>query len=378
MKPFNKNDDLKTALFLEKLRESLEMGSQDRARLREAILAKASITPQAMPQSRPEAKTFFGFTIASFSKTAAVVVLVFAGFSGIVYASGSALPGNLLYPVKLAKEAVELRLAATPLKRASVLANHAEIRLQEIQELQANHTLGTPPQPVSPEIRQQAAAQVRSAMRALSGAEDSLNRQGNSQQAAAVQAQIEDLRQHVRQAGEEMGGIRAASNAPEGQQASGTQQSLITNQNSGRLQEQKNKQATSTGATAQSAGNQNFNKDIGQSDNKNSENSRQILSSPDTGGNKLQALPTEASTSTPQAGSAAPQTKSFSATSSVPSAVTASSTQSATVLQATTTPPRAESGDQGQTDQQSSSLGAGSASSILPHDNYENGGDNKK
>ncbi|HVY67938.1 MAG TPA: DUF5667 domain-containing protein [Patescibacteria group bacterium] len=66
------------------------------------------------------------------------VVAVLAGLSiigGTAYASGGALPGDTLYPVKLATEQVRLTLALTPEAKVSLQTRFAQTRLQELQQL---------------------------------------------------------------------------------------------------------------------------------------------------------------------------------------------------------------------------------------------------
>ena len=68
---------------------------------------------------------------------AALVVVVFVAASGggVVYASQGALPGDTLYPVKLASEDVQETLTLSPEKKFAVQAEHAATRLEETQEL---------------------------------------------------------------------------------------------------------------------------------------------------------------------------------------------------------------------------------------------------
>jgi len=68
---------------------------------------------------------------------AAFVVVVFVAVSGgsAVYAAQGALPGDALYPVKLASEGVQEHLVISPERRFAVQAEHAALRLEETQQL---------------------------------------------------------------------------------------------------------------------------------------------------------------------------------------------------------------------------------------------------
>ena len=69
------------------------------------------------------------------SRVAAILVIVIV--AGIVArpASAGSLPGDILYPVKLTFEQLELRLANSPGAMAETYLNHAEERLQELEQL---------------------------------------------------------------------------------------------------------------------------------------------------------------------------------------------------------------------------------------------------
>jgi hypothetical protein len=62
---------------------------------------------------------------------AVVLTLVFSG-AGTVVAAGSSMPDEALYPLKLAVEEVRLALAPSPVRKAAVLAELADKRVEEI------------------------------------------------------------------------------------------------------------------------------------------------------------------------------------------------------------------------------------------------------
>lgn len=63
-----------------------------------------------------------------------MVAFVFGG-SGMAFASRSSIPGEMLYPVKLGLEQVELRFAFRPEARARLMIEHIEHRMLELQAL---------------------------------------------------------------------------------------------------------------------------------------------------------------------------------------------------------------------------------------------------
>ncbi|MDP3986465.1 MAG: DUF5667 domain-containing protein [Candidatus Veblenbacteria bacterium] len=66
-----------------------------------------------------------------------LTILIALGMStGTVLASSSALPGDILYPVKRLEEKIELKLASNPQVHARVRAKHAEVRLEELSQLE--------------------------------------------------------------------------------------------------------------------------------------------------------------------------------------------------------------------------------------------------
>ncbi len=62
-------------------------------------------------------------------------------FTGGVYASERALPGDILYPIKILTENVRVSLASMSEEKATLNAENALKRLDEIQELQTNGKL---------------------------------------------------------------------------------------------------------------------------------------------------------------------------------------------------------------------------------------------
>jgi hypothetical protein len=76
----------------------------------------------------------FSFSLTSriAISVAAIAFFITASFGGVMYASADALPGDILYPVKInVKEKLEFAFAKGEVNKAQVASNHAEVRLKE-------------------------------------------------------------------------------------------------------------------------------------------------------------------------------------------------------------------------------------------------------
>lgn len=70
-----------------------------------------------------------------------LIILLLMGTTGATFASQNALPGNALYPVKLATEKVRLTIAADPTEKTRLHLAFASRRLQELQEITGGETV---------------------------------------------------------------------------------------------------------------------------------------------------------------------------------------------------------------------------------------------
>lgn len=64
-----------------------------------------------------------------------LIVLILINSTGVTFASQSALPGEVLYPVKLATEKVRIGITINPTEKAKLHLAFASRRLQELQEI---------------------------------------------------------------------------------------------------------------------------------------------------------------------------------------------------------------------------------------------------
>lgn len=86
---------------------------------------------------KKEKRGFFNFGgLPRFATVAVSIILALAiAGGGTVAAAGNSLPDNPLYAVKLATEAVQLRLADTPLEKAEIYAKFADKRVTELVKM---------------------------------------------------------------------------------------------------------------------------------------------------------------------------------------------------------------------------------------------------
>jgi hypothetical protein len=122
---------LKTALFAHK---ASAVAPRPEFRERAKFQFQAALREMA---TKKEKRGFFSFSALPRFATVAVSIilaLVIAG-SGTVAAAGNSLPDSLLYPVKLATETVQLKLAGTPLEKAELYAKLADKRVTELVKM---------------------------------------------------------------------------------------------------------------------------------------------------------------------------------------------------------------------------------------------------
>jgi len=122
---------LKTALFAHK---ASAVAPRPEFRERARFQFQAALREMA---TKKEKRGFFSFSALPRFATVAVSIilaLVIAG-SGTVAAAGNSLPDSPLYPVKIATETVQLKLAGTPLEKAELYAKLADKRVTELVKM---------------------------------------------------------------------------------------------------------------------------------------------------------------------------------------------------------------------------------------------------
>jgi len=180
---------------------SLDLSLADSQKLRERILKAVAVTPQVKPAFAQERKYFKQARFVFIFRTAFVVLVGILMVGSTVFASGFSKPGDLLYPVKIMKEAVEIKLAPTEKAKAMLEAKHAVARLQELSEIQAevaSSTRGSVVASSTPivQAKEQADAQVNNAYRSL--VQVQIDLQAKGQKSAAIEATINTLEEKAK------------------------------------------------------------------------------------------------------------------------------------------------------------------------------------
>ena len=117
--------------------EKIRLTSVEKSAMRAAVFGAASPV-----QTAPSPYFFFSYQFRMVM--AGFLVFVLAGAGTVSAAAGGALPGDLLYPVKInVNESVKIALASTPASRAQVHAELADARVEEAQALAAQGRLDT-------------------------------------------------------------------------------------------------------------------------------------------------------------------------------------------------------------------------------------------
>lgn len=104
------------------------------------VVAVAPPAPVAQRSARPAPRPNQWYQRPLFAYLAIVALMLVAVFGGgavTVMAAGSALPGDVLYPVKLNTEQAQLNLTSNPERQAELYLQFAQHRLEEMNALTA-------------------------------------------------------------------------------------------------------------------------------------------------------------------------------------------------------------------------------------------------
>lgn len=168
---------------LQNLKTHLTLTSEERLRIRAHLEALPTLTPRNTRIPSPYTPSFFfGTPMRMVSAFLAVVVV---GLGGTTAFAGSALPGDVLYSVKVhVNEKIERSLALTPYAKATVDIAHAEERLTEVELLAARGE-------ATKASTEAAHERVIEKIAAVQSVADTLTREGDSAGAADIQSRIE-------------------------------------------------------------------------------------------------------------------------------------------------------------------------------------------
>ena len=176
------------------------------SRIRQSVLQAIA---GMMPDMAPERSAFerawedvWNWRPAKAWQYAAIVLLGVSLAGGSVLAVGNAVPGTLLYPIKIAGEKVRLALTPSVKSKTNLQVQFAHERLNEIQQLgkatavpQARQQQAEPAAAVTVagQAKVTAAAQVTQAITSLQQEQTQLQSSGDTQAAAAVGQSIAGL-----------------------------------------------------------------------------------------------------------------------------------------------------------------------------------------
>ncbi len=185
--------------------------SQDQARIKQNILlaiARQDVTETPVGFWTRRRQLILRYTVSA----AAVFSLV----AGTAFASSNAIPGDLLYPVKITTEKVQLSLASSDQSKAVLEAQFARQRIVELQKLAAQTPVptaimpnasgnpvglissSTPPAltiqtPLETQARIQANMEVNDALTALKSVQAKLQSRGDNKDAQIIAGSILNL-----------------------------------------------------------------------------------------------------------------------------------------------------------------------------------------
>lgn len=111
-------------------------------------------------------------------------------FTGTVLAANKAMPGDTLYPIKIAKENLELNMAAQPKTKAKIIASHAQIRIEELEEIKTTNKS----EKIQKKAQEKSRAQVISAIESLNEVKNQLKQEGNNSDLNDVENNLSELK----------------------------------------------------------------------------------------------------------------------------------------------------------------------------------------
>ncbi len=123
---------------------------------------------------------------SNFMKYIISTLLGLSILGGTAFASNSAKPGDLLYPVKKAKEKIQINLSVSEEAKAKLQAKFGEERLKELNKIKSEisvHATGTP---ANIKAKVEAEGEVSNAITTLKEVQTKLEAKGNTTAAAAI------------------------------------------------------------------------------------------------------------------------------------------------------------------------------------------------
>lgn len=192
-------------------REELSLSADGKSRIKDAVMKRLSEPQPEPPQTLWD--RLRGFAMSGYVLVPALLLIV-TGLAAA--ASGSALPGEPLYPVKRQVESIQVMLAPTPEAKLNLQLNFAEERLKELEMVSKTiPPLPTPqpatttppeaeppvpakdPEPKKTKQRVDAEAEVRRTLDSLERAKKELEKQGKERRSEILEKTIETFKQKL-------------------------------------------------------------------------------------------------------------------------------------------------------------------------------------
>jgi hypothetical protein len=169
---------------LRKLKSEAELSPLRKESLRVGLLLRIqqeAQSPARQHEILPRGGIFFHFRYALASLAG-----IFLVFGAVSAASGNAVPGDVLFPIKKATESVQLALTPSKDSRAKLQADFAEKRLNELNQIESAPQVNTTAQ-------SQAQSEVAQAVHTLVETRDHLPESKDAPAKAAVVKTIDKL-----------------------------------------------------------------------------------------------------------------------------------------------------------------------------------------
>lgn len=156
--------------------ERIALSPAEKAQIRHALI-------EAMAEA--ESPAWWSLPLRRLTSITAALLIVTVTGTGVSFAAEDAMPGDLLYPVKIrVNEEVRMRLARTPEAKAKVAAVHAERRMHEAEVLASNGSL-------KPETAGMLAAEIQTNVQTVELAMDTLLASEDAETAASIGMELE-------------------------------------------------------------------------------------------------------------------------------------------------------------------------------------------
>jgi hypothetical protein len=154
---------------------ALSLSASERAAMRSVLSIRTLREPQRA--------SYFMLHIRAFA-VSTLAILLMVSMGGVSYAAEGALPGDLLYPVKVkVNEPIEVALAPSPVAKAQVAVQHAEERIRETEVLAAKGALND-------EVADTAAASVDATIASANASATALATAGDDAGAVSIRTRI--------------------------------------------------------------------------------------------------------------------------------------------------------------------------------------------